>query len=104
MESMGWEGFMPPRGYVALPRRWVVKQTFSWLGQNVILNLIKVVHGPEQPACEPPTCLTLPRSLVVSRAAKLLGRRFILTIGGMWMAISVLSRANTVQPAGATVA
>jgi putative transposase len=26
--------FMPPRGYVALPRRWVVERTFSWLGQN----------------------------------------------------------------------
>ena len=25
---------MPPRGYVALPRRWVVERTFSWLGQN----------------------------------------------------------------------
>ena len=24
----------PPRGYVALPRRWVVERTFSWLGQN----------------------------------------------------------------------
>ncbi len=27
-------GIMPPRGYVALPRRWVVERTFSWLGQN----------------------------------------------------------------------
>jgi putative transposase len=25
---------MPPRGYVALPRRGVVERTFSWLGQN----------------------------------------------------------------------
>ncbi len=25
---------MPPRGYVALPRRWVVERTFSWLDQN----------------------------------------------------------------------
>ena len=25
---------MPPKGYVALPRRWVVERTFSWLGQN----------------------------------------------------------------------
>ncbi len=25
---------MPPRGYAALPRRWVVERTFSWLGQN----------------------------------------------------------------------
>jgi putative transposase len=28
------ERIMPPRGYVALPRRWVVERTFSWLGQN----------------------------------------------------------------------
>jgi transposase len=28
------QGLMPPRGYVALPRRWVVERTFSWLGQN----------------------------------------------------------------------
>ena len=28
------EKLMPPRGYVALPRRWVVERTFSWLGQN----------------------------------------------------------------------
>jgi putative transposase len=25
---------MPPRGFVVLPRRWVVERTFSWLGQN----------------------------------------------------------------------
>ena len=29
-----WRRLMPPRGYVALPRRWVVERTFSWLGQN----------------------------------------------------------------------
>jgi putative transposase len=29
-----WQRLMPPRGYVALPRRWVVERTFSWLGQN----------------------------------------------------------------------
>lgn len=31
---MDWQRLMPPRGYVALPRRWVVERTFSWLGQN----------------------------------------------------------------------
>ncbi len=32
---MDWQGLMePPRGYVALPRRWVVERTFSWLSQN----------------------------------------------------------------------
>jgi hypothetical protein len=25
---------MPPRGYVALPRRWVVQRTFSWLSKE----------------------------------------------------------------------
>jgi putative transposase len=32
--KVDWEKLMPPRGYVALPRRWVVERTFSWLGQN----------------------------------------------------------------------
>ncbi len=33
-KKVDWEKLMPPRGYVALPRRWVVERTFSWLGQN----------------------------------------------------------------------
>lgn len=32
--KVDWQKLMPPRGYVALPRRWVVERTFSWLGQN----------------------------------------------------------------------
>jgi putative transposase len=32
--EVDWRKLMPPRGYVALPRRWVVERTFSWLGQN----------------------------------------------------------------------
>jgi putative transposase len=32
--KVDWQRLMPPRGYVALPRRWVVERTFSWLGQN----------------------------------------------------------------------
>jgi putative transposase len=31
---VNWQRLMPPRGYVALPRRWVVERTFSWLSQN----------------------------------------------------------------------
>ena len=27
--KVDWQRFMPPRGYVALPRRWVVERTFS---------------------------------------------------------------------------
>ena len=33
-EEVDWRRLMPPRGYVALPRRWVVERTFSWLCQN----------------------------------------------------------------------
>jgi putative transposase len=33
-QKVDWQKLMPPRGFVALPRRWVVERTFSWLGQN----------------------------------------------------------------------
>jgi putative transposase len=33
-KKLDWHKLMPPRGYVALPRRWVVERTFSWLSQN----------------------------------------------------------------------
>ena len=33
-KKIDWQRLMTPRGYVALPRRWVVERTFSWLGQN----------------------------------------------------------------------
>ena len=33
-KKIDWERLMPPRGYVALPRRWVVERTSSCLGQN----------------------------------------------------------------------
>jgi putative transposase len=33
-KKVDWQRLMPPRGYVALPRRWVVERTFSWLGHN----------------------------------------------------------------------
>jgi putative transposase len=29
-----WEKLLPPRGFVVLPRRWVVERTFSWLDHN----------------------------------------------------------------------
>jgi putative transposase len=32
--KVDWQKLIPPRGYVALPRRWVVERTFSWLSQN----------------------------------------------------------------------
>jgi transposase len=33
-KKVDWQRLMPPRGYVALPRRWVVEKTFSWLSQS----------------------------------------------------------------------
>jgi transposase len=32
--KVDWEKLLPPRGFQALPRRWVVERTFSWIGQN----------------------------------------------------------------------
>jgi putative transposase len=32
--AVDWQKLLPPRGFVVLPRRWVVERTFSWLGQN----------------------------------------------------------------------
>jgi putative transposase len=33
-QKIDWQKLMPPRGFVVLPRRWVVERTFAWLGQN----------------------------------------------------------------------
>ncbi len=33
-QEVDWQKLMPPRGFVVLPRRWVVERTFSWLSQN----------------------------------------------------------------------
>jgi transposase len=38
-KKIDWQKLMPPRGYVALPRRWVVERTFSWLSQNGRMSL-----------------------------------------------------------------
>ena len=32
--SVDWEKLLPPRGFIALPRRWVVERTFAWLSHN----------------------------------------------------------------------
>jgi putative transposase len=29
-----WQKLLPPKGYVVLPRRWVVERTLSWIDQN----------------------------------------------------------------------
>jgi putative transposase len=33
-QKVDWQKLMPLRGFVVLPRRWVVERTFSWLDQN----------------------------------------------------------------------
>ena len=32
--TVDWEKLLPPRGFIALPRRWVVERTFAWLSHN----------------------------------------------------------------------
>jgi putative transposase len=32
--KVDWQELMPPRGFVVLPRRWVVERTFSWIDQQ----------------------------------------------------------------------
>jgi putative transposase len=32
--SVDWQKLLPPRGFVVLPRRWVVERTFSWIDQH----------------------------------------------------------------------
>jgi transposase len=33
LRKVDWQRLMPPRGFVVLPRRWVVERTFAWLDQ-----------------------------------------------------------------------
>jgi putative transposase len=33
-KAIDWQRLMPPRGFVALPRRWVVERTFAWISHN----------------------------------------------------------------------
>jgi putative transposase len=33
-QQVDWQKLMPPKGFVVMPRRWVVERTFSWLSQN----------------------------------------------------------------------
>jgi putative transposase len=32
--KVDWEKLLSPPGFQALPRRWVVERTFSWIDQN----------------------------------------------------------------------
>jgi len=38
-KEIDWKRLMPLRGYVALPRRWVVERTFAWRSQNRRMSL-----------------------------------------------------------------
>ena len=37
--KVDWQKLMTARGFVVLPRRWVVKRTFSWIDQNRRMSL-----------------------------------------------------------------
>ena len=32
--EVNWEKLMPPKGFVVLPRRWVVERSFAWISHN----------------------------------------------------------------------
>jgi len=32
--KVDWQNLLPPRGFIALPRRWVVERSFAWLSHN----------------------------------------------------------------------
>ena len=32
--AVDWQKLLPPKGFLVLPRRWVVERTFSWIDQN----------------------------------------------------------------------
>jgi transposase len=32
--KVDWEHLLPPKGFVVLPRRWVVERTIAWIDQN----------------------------------------------------------------------
>jgi hypothetical protein len=34
-----WQKLMPPKGFVVLPRRWVVERTIAWIDQNRRMSL-----------------------------------------------------------------
>jgi len=36
--QIDWQKLLPRRGFEVLPKRWVVKRTFSWLSQNRLMS------------------------------------------------------------------
>jgi putative transposase len=39
-KAIDWQRLMPPRGFVALPRRWVVELTFAWISHSRRMDLV----------------------------------------------------------------
>jgi transposase len=37
--KVDWEELLPPKGFVVLPRRWVVERTIAWIDQNRRMSL-----------------------------------------------------------------
>jgi putative transposase len=37
--AVDWQKLMPPKGFVVLPRRWVVERTIAWIEQNRRMSL-----------------------------------------------------------------
>jgi transposase len=35
-----WEKLLPAKGFVDLPRRWVVERSFGWIGHNRRMSLV----------------------------------------------------------------
>ena len=38
--AVDWRKVLPPKGYVVLPRRWVVERTLSWIDQQRRMSLV----------------------------------------------------------------
>jgi transposase len=37
--AVDWQKLLPPRGFVVLPRRWVVERTIAWIAHNRRMSL-----------------------------------------------------------------
>jgi transposase len=38
--KVDWRKLLPPKGYLVLPRRWVVERTLSWIDQQRRMSLV----------------------------------------------------------------
>ena len=36
--AVDWQKLLPPKGFVVLPRRWVVERTIAWIDQNRMMS------------------------------------------------------------------